>query len=239
MEQVYFVRKPSGSATLECVYQYGSYVYAGPVRVAPPVSDVDLPEALAEIQRVQSEIPFLAETAAVTTSSEAGQTLAALHEAMEFIGKELDGIDETIAPLLASEPWLDADDARLYFEFEVKSTFTFRVCGGHLYLMMRRFARGFTDWMRLWQEAVVVFAKFYKADVMLTVVFFAVRQSTQYPPRKPPFDIKRSSCVCACIHVQTGPFPRVPVRSLGRASAGRHHVPAHPRSPQGPTPSHL
>eukprot|EP01138_Halocafeteria_seosinensis_P010883 gb/GECG01011116.1/.p1 GENE.gb/GECG01011116.1/~~gb/GECG01011116.1/.p1 ORF type:complete len:645 (+),score=93.83 gb/GECG01011116.1/:1-1935(+) len=150
MDQIYFVYEPPGGSHLEppiCLYKYGNYCYCGPVELANGAQTLDqLPGALRYLQSIQGTIPFYCETDHIPQESIHYESLNELNEALDFIYEELSTVDEALAPFIESEPWLDDDNAALYFEFETQASYDL-------------------------QNAQVVFAKTFREEVLLTAIF--------------------------------------------------------------------
>jgi hypothetical protein len=171
MEQVYFIRESDGKDGLECVYQYGNYTYFGPIEMGLPSHSGQLGECLETVQRLQATIPFYEHTADIEPSSKVGRCLAALSGAMGFMGEELLDVTSDLAELASTESWLDSDDSSLYFEFEMRNSFDMEVRS----VCSRARFRGRNSTCTGSQGARVVFAKAYRADVMITAIFFSGR----------------------------------------------------------------
>lgn len=186
--------------TRNLIYRYGRFVYSGPVITEPVLGLEYLPGVLQGIQAVQGQIPYISEVRELPGDSPQSRGLAYLGRAIDIIYEELQRLEPRLATVATEgNSWLEADDATVYFEFEALPGYTCNVSAND----SRRGSRPLVDThSRRFESAPrashlatselislevrdrdpfpidmqgsdVVFAKTFRGEVMLTVIWYA------------------------------------------------------------------
>lgn len=121
--QTYIVMKPrflsEGSTRRDVFFRFGSWCYAGQVDLGVDALHLgDVPECLPALQRQQSALSFMCETAAVPVSSQYAPILASYSSALAFFQQEIINSEEKLSEMaeLGVTAWIEEDWGAAFFE---------------------------------------------------------------------------------------------------------------------------
>lgn len=118
--QTYLVTR-GDSTERSAFFQCGDCCYAGSVKLAPQhafgdITLKDIPTLIPIVQQQQDDLSYLCSTSSLPASSSFYGPLNAMAQARDFIISEITTKCINNATLKKKNPWLDADDSRVYFE---------------------------------------------------------------------------------------------------------------------------
>lgn len=130
--QTYIVMKPKhlaeGSTRRDVFFRFGSWCYAGQVDLGVEALHLgDVPEALPALQRQQSALSFMCESAAVPMSSPYAMILASYGGALSFFQQEIIASEAKLSEMaeLGVTAWIEEDWGAAFFELALRSGSTF------------------------------------------------------------------------------------------------------------------